>query len=55
MALTWIAAGPLDFAQDEERPVGLDLDADFGVLDVFPQELRGDMGGQLEGGKPPAP
>jgi hypothetical protein len=42
-----IAARPLDFAQDEEWPVGFDFDADFGVLDVFALQLRGDVGGEL--------
>jgi hypothetical protein len=41
----------VDFTQDEEEPVGLDFDADVWVLDVFPPELGGDVGRELEGGE----
>jgi hypothetical protein len=31
----WVLARLLDLAEDEEGPIGRDLDGDLGVLDVF--------------------
>jgi hypothetical protein len=42
-----ILARPRDLAQDEEGPVGLDLDANLRVLDVFAPKLGGDVGREL--------
>ena len=41
----------VDLAQDEEGPIGLDLDADLRVLDVFLLQLIGDVVGELRGGE----
>jgi hypothetical protein len=42
-----ILARPRDLAQDDEGPVGLDLDANLRVLDVFAPKLGGDVGREL--------
>ena len=48
-----IAARLVDFTQDEEGPIGLDLDADFRVFDIFALELGGDIQRELVGGQSP--
>ena len=46
-----ILAGRGDFAEDEERPVGFDLDRHMRLADVAVAQLVGDPGRQLVGGR----
>jgi hypothetical protein len=41
--------GLADLSQDEEGPVGIDFDADLGILDVFEPELGFDVEAELDG------
>ena len=44
-----ILAGQGDFAEDEERPVSLDLDGDMRLADIALAQLRGDRLLQVRG------
>jgi hypothetical protein len=48
----WIAARAPNFAENEERPIGLDLDADFRIFNVGVPQFCGDVVGELEGREP---